>query len=681
MGEQSPLVINISSGRAIAQIVVPADKSRIIHFDQSFSRVHVGSGDIAEVVPLSSSSIYVLGKKRGSTNLTLTNGSNGVVAVVDVTVTYDVDGLRQQLAELVPTESIEIRPAGDALVLSGHVSSADHLHTIASIAERYAPAAVTNLLSLSGSQQVLLEVKFAEVQRTALVNLGLNSLNGAAGNNGILSPTATTADGGFNTIGGLLTDSKTYFLRGEINALEQSGMVRTLAEPNVVALSGETATFLAGGEFPIPVAQAVSGGSQSTTVEYKDFGVGLSFTPTVIASDTINLILKSEVSALDPTFKVEANGISVPALKVRRATTTVELRNGQTFAIAGLIQDDFNDTLKGIPGISSIPIIGALLRSTNYQRNQTELVVFITVHLVGPGPASNVAIPTDRVLPPTAGEILGLGHNEETPPPPSGPGPGSMNGTPAPVAVNAPAPVVNVTPAPMVNVTPAPVVNVAPAPAASVAPSTSTKVAELPPPANVVAPPSPSAVETAPPVTRMDAPPPAPEAVTALPPTAIATPTPAPAETPAAPIKAAELPPPAAEAMTSPPPAAPVPSATPVPATAASETVPTKVAELPPPPAAEPVTAPAPDSAPAAVSTPAAAPVVPEPVAKPVAVKPISKKLRVAVAKPARLPARMAATKPAHKPVPVDDLPVTAPVNVQAPDSAPQPDSNGSTVP
>src|SRR5690349_5180273 len=240
-GGQPPIVINISPGHSAARIVVPVDKSRIVHFDQPFSRVHVGSGDIAEVVPLSTSTIYILGKKRGSTNLTITSGSNGVVAVIDVIVSYDVDGLRQHLAELLPTESIEIQPAGDALVLSGHVSSSDHLRTIVAVAERYAPGAVTNLLSLSGSQQVLLEVKFAEVQRSALVNFGLNSINGAAGNNGIgdinttaggvttsIVPTATTAASAFGTVGGLLTDSKTYFLRGELNALEQSGMVRTL---------------------------------------------------------------------------------------------------------------------------------------------------------------------------------------------------------------------------------------------------------------------------------------------------------------------------------------------------------------------------------------------------------------------------------------------------------------------
>jgi len=697
MGEESPLTISVGSGRAIAQIVVPADKSRIIHFDQSFSRVHVGSGDIAEVVPLSSSNIYVLGKKRGSTNLTLTNGANGVVAVVDVTVTYDVDGLRRQLAELLPTESIEIRPAGDAVVLSGHVSSADHLRTIMAVADRFAPGQVTNLLSLSGSQQVLLEVKFAEVQRSALLNMGLNSLNGAASNHGIGTPSLPSGGGGTNsfaTIGGLLTDSKTYFLSGQINALEQSGMVRTLAEPNVVAMSGETASFLAGGEVPIPVVQSTTGTVPTTSIQYKDFGVGLSFTPTVISDDTVNLVLKSEVSAIDPSVSVTTSGISVPGFKVRRSTTTVELRNGQSFAIAGLIQNDFSDTLNALPGIGSIPILGALLRSTSYQRNQTELVVFITVHLVGPGPASNISLPTDRVVAPTAGQILGLGHTEETPPPAAlPPAPSSMNGPPAPVAENAPAPVVNVAPA-------------SPPPAASEAAPPPAKVAELPPPANVETPPAPVVTEAAPPTTKAEVPPPAAPAAT---PAASATapittkmadvPPPAPAavsDAPAATVttppvaataasdvapvtaKVADVPPPVAEAVTSPPPATPTPSVMPAPSSVPAASEPpapeTKVADLP---------APAAETTPTPATEAAAAPVTPAPVAKPVAAKRVSKKSRLATAKPARQPARVAATKPAPKAAPpaADDLPVTAPANVQAPDSAAQPDSNGSTVP
>jgi len=571
-GGQPPIVINISPGHSAARIVVPVDKSRIVHFDQPFSRVHVGSGDIAEVVPLSTSTIYILGKKRGSTNLTITSGSNGVVAVIDVIVSYDVDGLRQHLADLLPTESIEIQPAGDALVLSGHVSSADHLRTIVAIAERYAPGAVTNLLSLSGSQQVLLEVKFAEVQRSALVQLGLDSINGAAATNGISAPHvdgSTTAAQAFGTIGGLLTDSKTYFLRGQISALEQSGMIRTLAEPNIVSLSGETATFLAGGEFPIPVVQSSTGSVPVTTIEYKDFGVGLSFTPTVIASDTIDLVLKSEVSAIDPSTAVTTSDISVPGLKVRRATTTVELRNGQSFAIAGLIQDDFNDSLKSLPGVGSIPIIGALLRSTNYQRNQTELVVFITVHLVGPGPGGNMALPTDRVVPPTPSQVIGLGHTEETRPPPPVPGARSMNDTPAPPPVASATPAVSAPAAtqayaPPPSAAPSTPVVVVPEKPVAASPSTASE-----PPPDVAVPPDKQSSIVTPQKVASAAAPPAPIVMSAIDPVPIPKPKPSFATPAAKPVvKSADASPPrkVALAAVKPRPAQSVTAMKPVPA-------------------------------------------------------------------------------------------------------------------
>jgi pilus assembly protein CpaC len=647
----TPIVINISPGHSTSRIVVPIDKSRIVHFDQPFSRVHVGSGDIAEVVPLSPSTIYLLGKKRGSTNLTITTANNAIVAVVDVVVTYDLDGLRQHLSDLLPTESVEIQPAGDALVLSGHVSSADHLRTISAIAERYAPGAVTNLMTLSGSQQVLLEVKFAEVQRSALVNMGLNNINAGITNTQLtgavpFSPTS------FGTIGGLLSDSKTYFLHAEIQALEQSGAVRTLAEPNIVSLSGETATFLAGGEFPIPVVQSLSGGAPTTTIEYKDFGVGLSFTPTVISSDTINLVLKSEVSALDSTFAVTTNGISVPGLKVRRATTTVELRNGQSFAIAGLIQDDFNDSLKSLPGLGSIPIIGALLRSTSYQRNQTELVVFITVHLVGPGPASNVRVPTDEVLPPTTGQILGFGRTEQTRPPPPAP-----VLAPGPTSLNAPTPSSPSSDRPVADSAPAA------APTSPVATTPEKPVASEAPPPDVA---------PAPPAT------PSPSSLNVPLPSPISSPEkPAPNQTASAAQPAALMP---LAPSTPPPDIAPLP----------------ETATASPAPPATPAKIVAP---PGPIMTAALGP-IPTPIPKPsfgptptihptAAVKPVPHKTNLAVAKPATTPARPAAVMAQPLPAADEELPVTAPASIkafrdEAANAAPsttQPDPNGNSAP
>lgn len=420
----APVEIAIQSGRGSEQITVASGKSQLVHFDHAFRKIVVGDKDIAEVVPLSSTSVYVLGKKRGVTNIAIIDGNEKVVAAVDVAVTYDIDGLKRQIARLVPGEDIDVSPAGDALVLSGHVASAGDLHTIAALADRYAPDAVTNLLQVGGSQQVMLEVKFAEVERSAVQDLGLTTLNGVGANTpSALSEVAGVAASDFGTFGGILTDNRTFALRAKVDALEKNGLVRTLAEPNLVALSGDSASFLAGGEFPIPVVQSSNGTVPTTTIEYKDFGVGLSFTPTVTGTDQVNLSVKSEVSALDPSSSVTTNGIDVPGLKVRRTKTTVEMRDGQTFAVAGLIQDDFQDTLNGIPGFSNVPILGALFRSTNFTHNRSELVIFITVHLVQPVTKEQLAAPTDGVVPPSQADLdlMGDAANEQKSTPPKQP--------------------------------------------------------------------------------------------------------------------------------------------------------------------------------------------------------------------------------------------------------------------
>jgi pilus assembly protein CpaC len=205
-----------------------------------------------------------------------------------------------------------------------------------------------------------------------------------------------------------------------IEALEQQGLLRTLAEPNLVALSGDTASFLAGGEIPIPVAQSGAAGSGNTplvTVQFKAFGVGLSFTPTVIATDLVNLELITEVSSIDDTVSVVANTLAVPGFKVRRTNTTVEMRDGQSFAIAGLLQDEFEDGIRRIPGLGNIPILGALFRSTDYQQRQTELVVIVTVRLVAPGSGARLASPTDPLVLPTESELFGEGRTEGLPRP------------------------------------------------------------------------------------------------------------------------------------------------------------------------------------------------------------------------------------------------------------------------
>ena len=424
--------MEIHAGQAEGRIVVALDKSKLVHFDQPFREISVGSKDIAEVLPMSRTLIYVLGRKYGTTNLTLKGQDGDVLAVVDVVVTYDVDGLRQSLHNLVPDENVTVSADGDAITMTGQVSSADHLRQILAVADHYAPGKVNNMLSLGGSQQILLEVKFAEVSRTALKNLEANAA--AATNLG--NPNNSFKLGGgpdFSTGSSLYSpqtvlDSQQAYgaaiasaltgnwtLQTAFGALEKKGLVRTLAEPNLVALSGDTASFLAGGEYPIPVAQSTGGSAPVTTVQYKDFGVSLSFTPTIIGKELVNLVVKSEVSSLDSSLSTTANGFSIPALKVRRAKTTIELNDGQSFAVAGLLQDDFQNGVSGFPGLDNIPVLGALFRSPSYQHNQTDLVMIVTIHIVQPTSGKNLSTPLDHLSLPTPFQHFGMGDIEETP--------------------------------------------------------------------------------------------------------------------------------------------------------------------------------------------------------------------------------------------------------------------------
>jgi pilus assembly protein CpaC len=189
-------------------------------------------------------------------------------------------------------------------------------------------------------------------------------------------------------------------------------VVKTLAEPNLIALSGDTASFLAGGEFPVPVAQDTDGGDSTVTVEFKDFGVSLAFTPTVLEDGLMNIVVSPEVSAIDPTTSTRVNGLVIPGLIIRRATTTVELRDGQAFAIAGLIQSDFRDTVSQLPWVGDIPVLGALFRSSEFQRDETELVIIVTPRLIQPSPAGSLAAPTDNFVPPSDTDLFLFGRLE-----------------------------------------------------------------------------------------------------------------------------------------------------------------------------------------------------------------------------------------------------------------------------
>lgn len=426
-------------------VEVPVNKSQVITADRAIARAMIGNDEIADIFPISDRSVYVLGKQLGTTSLTLYDRSNNVLAVMDVAVGPDVIGLRNQVGQLMPDEQIDAHISNQSIVLSGTVSSAGAADRAVQLARAYAGDNVVNLMSLGGSQQVMLEVRFAEVNRSVGKDLGVRSrfnssggrLNGVTGSGASLRPgepistTTVVGDtiistevpgapllgvdavtGSFGVITRTFGDVLGLDIDFTLDALEQKGLAKTLAEPTLISLSGERASFLAGGEFPIPVSQSNSGqgagggGFSAITVEFKPFGVSLGFTPTVLSDNTINLLVEPEVSSIDPSASVTVGGLSVPGLRTRRASTVLELRDGESFAIAGLIQQDFETTVDQVPLLGSLPIIGSLFRSSGFRKGETELLIVVTPRLVQPIKPDQVRLPTDRVADPVQADVL-----------------------------------------------------------------------------------------------------------------------------------------------------------------------------------------------------------------------------------------------------------------------------------
>ena len=401
--------------RTGATLNIAVNKSQTLRVPRPFARIAIGNPDIADVQPVTTTAAYLLGRKIGATNLTLYDGKGAVIAVVDVVVTPDALGLKQKLAEVLPVESIGVQVANDMVILSGTLSSAAAVERAMSIAEAYAPKKVINSMGVGTAQQILLEVRFAEMQRGTVKALGLSSVsygNDATNSNARNGGTVSTPGSGLGAIATFGANLNFPGLGIRLQALEQQGLIRTLAQPNIIALSGETGNFLVGGEFPVPTGISQNG---QVTIEFKQFGVGLSFTPTLLEDGMINLLVAPEVSSLDPAAGIDLRDIRIPGLRVRRARTTLELRDGQTFALAGLIQNDFRDTVRGVPLLGKIPILGALFRSTSFERQETELVILVTPRIVRPVTAGTaLQLPTDRVQEPGDGDLFLMGQAERT---------------------------------------------------------------------------------------------------------------------------------------------------------------------------------------------------------------------------------------------------------------------------
>jgi len=397
---------------------VPMNRAVVVEADVPFAELSIANPGIADISSLSDRTIYVLGKSPGMTTLTLLDASGRLITNVDVRVAADVSEFKERLKQILPTEKIEVRTANDGIVLSGNVSSSQRLQRALDLAERYAPDRVSNLMTVGGVQQVMLKVRFAEMQRSVSKSLGSSvafrssSSTGETGTwlqgDNSLSNPGITAQG--ESLGAMFVgfDIGSVEFGVILEALEQKGLVRTLAEPNLSALSGQEASFLAGGEYPVPVAQEEG----VTTVEFKPFGIELNFTPRVVDGDLINLELKAAVSAIDTANALTLNGFSINAFTRRETATTVELRDGESFAIAGLIEDEFRDGAAQIPWLGDVPVLGALFRSADYERSQSELVIIVSAHLVTPTRGEALSLPTDRIRPPSEKNLFLFGRTE-----------------------------------------------------------------------------------------------------------------------------------------------------------------------------------------------------------------------------------------------------------------------------
>ena len=448
-GAQETLLVRLSGAKRTATINVASGKSQDVRTDESFADITVGDPEIADVHPLTDRSLSILGKKIGTTRVSVYGSDKKLVGIIDVEVGYETARLAAELKRRFPYASIHVTSVNGRLMLTGEAPDAPTVDQAVTIARQFVPN-VINAMSVAAPQQVMLEVRFVEASRKAGRDLGVQwnvfgqrtiANTGSQQPAGLLPVTPTGnhifknpggASGGANTTadtilrsavvaGGVLSGSAPFgFLVSRLitggtnvdvllNALEQKGIARSLAEPNLVTLSGDTASFLAGGEFPVPVPGAFG----QVSIDYKRYGVGLAFTPTVLSRGVINLKIEPEVSQLDTSHPVTVAGISVPPLIVRRASTTLELRDGQSFVLGGLLQNHNTNDQQQIPWLGDVPVLGALFRSTSYQKNETDLAIIVTPRIVRPArPGNVVKTPLDNTVPPNDADLFLMGKNE-----------------------------------------------------------------------------------------------------------------------------------------------------------------------------------------------------------------------------------------------------------------------------
>jgi pilus assembly protein CpaC len=430
-------------------------KSRTFRLERPFTQAVVGAPDIADVLPMSDRVIYIQGKKVGTTNVTVFDQDKHLISVIDLEVTLDVQEIANKVRLGAESSGIHVTSSNNQIVLTGEARNSVDADRAVSIAKSMVTTEdgkapddpgkfVINAMRVAASQQVMLRVRFVEVNRTAERDLGVNwfgsNANGTRGINtgtGVPVPPAGTpqpppglplfntlgtfATGGLNPVAGAPFGVGLFNLaRGATNvdilisALEEKGVARRLAEPDLIALSGDTASFLAGGEYPVPSVQPGSaGGFPLITTQYYPYGVQLTFVPTVLANGIINLRLNPSVSELDYKNVVVISGTAIPSITKREARTVIELRDGQSFAIAGLLQSDSSRDINQVPWLGSVPVLGTLFSSKAYQQNESDLVVIVTPHLVAPAaPGQAIATPFDKTLPANDIDLFLMGRPE-----------------------------------------------------------------------------------------------------------------------------------------------------------------------------------------------------------------------------------------------------------------------------
>ncbi|MEP6960289.1 MAG: type II and III secretion system protein family protein [Nitrospirota bacterium] len=398
-------------------------KSKVVDLGSSIKRASLANPEVADTVVLSPKQIYLTGKAIGVTTLTLWKENGDLFSVFDIMVTPDLSQLREQMHKMLPDEQdILVMATHDHITLSGTISNLARQSRALEIAEPYAPKKVVNLLQVGGAQQVMLEVRVAEMNRDLIRRIGVNMNGVGAGNNfgvtALNSITTLDGPGGLSSpMSQLVTTAVNALVRFQtgsitwttfIDALKEEDVVKVLAKPTLVAVSGQEAQFLSGGEFPFPIPQAFG----VVTIQYKKFGVGLAFTPTVLSNNRISMAVSPEVSELDFTNALQIQGFTIPTIATRRATTVVELADGQSFAIAGLLRDNVREQIQKFPVLGDIPVLGALFRSSRYLKNQTELVIIVTPHFVKPIDMAQQALPTDTFIEPNDWEFYLMGWTD-----------------------------------------------------------------------------------------------------------------------------------------------------------------------------------------------------------------------------------------------------------------------------